>query len=76
MLVLARRPNESIVIAEQVRVTVLRITPNRVELGVDAASHISVDREEVHRRKQVAVMATRGRRTTQLSAAESRLKRK
>jgi carbon storage regulator CsrA len=48
MPVLARRLNESIVIAEEVRVTVLKTTPNRIELGIDAGSHVSLDREEVH----------------------------
>lgn len=57
MLVLARRLNETVIIAEEVRVTVLKITPSRIELGIDAASHISVDREEVHLRKQAAAAA-------------------
>lgn len=33
MLVLARRLNESIIIAKEVRVTVLKDTPTRIELG-------------------------------------------
>jgi carbon storage regulator len=61
MLVLSRRLNESIIIAEEVRVTVLKITPHRIELGVDASSHISVDREEIHLRKHAG--ATREERT-------------
>lgn len=52
MLVLARRLNESIIIAEEVRVTVLKISPSRIILGVDAASDVSIDREEVHLRKR------------------------
>lgn len=36
MLVLSRRLDQAIVIAGQVRVTVVAITPNRVELGVEA----------------------------------------
>jgi len=63
MLVLARCLNESIIIAKEVRVTVLTIAPNRIELGIDAASHISVDREEVHLRKHAAVTAKRARVT-------------
>jgi carbon storage regulator len=54
MLVLSRRLNQTIVIAGHVRVTVLAITPNRVELGVEAPLQIAVDREEIHLRRQNA----------------------
>jgi carbon storage regulator len=53
MLVLSRRIHEAIVIAGRVKVTVLAISPTRVELGVEAPLQISVDREEIHLRKQV-----------------------
>jgi carbon storage regulator CsrA len=53
MLVLSRRLNQSIVIAGEVRVTVLAISPSRVELGVEAPKHITVDREEIHLRRRV-----------------------
>jgi carbon storage regulator len=52
MLVLSRRLNQTIVIAGRVRVTVLAITPNRVELGVEAPLQITVDREEIHERRR------------------------
>ena len=52
MLVLSRRLNQAIVIAGQVRVTVLAITPSRVEIGVEAPREITVDREEIHLRRQ------------------------
>jgi carbon storage regulator CsrA len=54
MLVLSRRLNQTIVIDGRVRVTVLAITPNRVELGVGATLLIAVDREDIHRRGQYA----------------------
>ncbi len=53
MLVLSRRLNQSIVIAGEVRVTVLAISPSRVELGVEAPRQVTVDREEIHLRRQV-----------------------
>ena len=52
MLVLSRRLNQSIVIGGEVRVTVLAISPSRVELGVEAPRQITVDREEIHLRRQ------------------------
>jgi carbon storage regulator len=54
MLVLSRRLNQTIVIGGRVRVTVLAITPNRIELGVEAPLQIAVDREEIHLRRQSA----------------------
>jgi carbon storage regulator len=53
MLVLSRRRREAIVIDGRVKVTVLTISASRVELGVEAPPHVSVDREEIHVRKQV-----------------------
>jgi carbon storage regulator len=53
MLVLSRRLDQAIVIDGQVRVTVLAITPSRVELGVEAPAQITVDREEIHLRRQL-----------------------
>jgi carbon storage regulator CsrA len=56
MLVLSRRLNQAIVIGGEVRVTVLAITPSRIEIGVEAPREIVVDREEVHlRRRNVEV---------------------
>ena len=51
MLILTRRPTESLVIAENVTVTILAINGNQVRLGIDAPKHIVVDRSEVHARK-------------------------
>ena len=55
MLVLSRRLNQSIVIGGAVRVTVLAITPSRVEIGVEAPREIMVDREEIHVKRNVEV---------------------
>lgn len=73
MLVLSRRLNQTIVIAGRVRVTVLAITPNRVELGVEAPLQIAVDREEVHLRRQIEG-PMRSRRRSVESAKPSRVR--
>ena len=52
MLVLARRPTESLQIGPDITVTVLGIHGNQVRLGVTAPRAIVVDRAEVHARKQ------------------------
>jgi len=53
MLVLARKKQEAIIIAGLVRVVVAEITSTTVRLGVEAPRNVPVDREEVHRRKEV-----------------------
>lgn len=52
MLVLTRRPGESIVIGDGVRLTVVTIGPGRVKIGIEAPPHIRVDRQEIHARIQ------------------------
>lgn len=47
MLVLSRRLNESIVIDESIRITVLSIRGNQVRLGIEAPSRVAVYREEL-----------------------------
>ena len=48
MLVLTRRPNESIIIANNIKITVVSVGPGRVKLGIEAPSNVRVDRQEIH----------------------------
>ena len=48
MLVLTRRPNESIIIANNIKITVVSVGPGRVKLGIEAPSDVRVDRQEIH----------------------------
>ncbi|MBM3982601.1 MAG: carbon storage regulator [Planctomycetes bacterium] len=48
MLVLTRRPDESIIIAGKIKITVVSVGPGRVKLGIEAPSDVRIDREEVH----------------------------
>jgi carbon storage regulator len=48
MLVLCRKPQESIFIDENVVVTVLSVRGTRVRLGIEAPSEMPVHRQEVH----------------------------
>lgn len=50
MLVLTRRQGESIVVGNDIRITVVALGPGRVKLGIDAPPQVRVDREEVHAR--------------------------
>jgi carbon storage regulator len=54
MLVMSRKVNEKIIIGEppnQVEVMIVGIHGDRVRLGIEAAKHIAVDREEVRKAK-------------------------
>lgn len=51
MLVLSRKVGESIVIDDQITVTVTAIDGQKVRVGISAPPRIRVDREEVHRRR-------------------------
>lgn len=48
MLVLSRRPDESILIGENIRVTVLEIRGDKVRLGIEAPKNIGVFRDEIY----------------------------
>lgn len=49
MLVLSRRPGESIVIGNQVVVTIIEVKGDQVRVGIDAPREVQVHREEVYR---------------------------
>jgi carbon storage regulator len=50
MLVLSRKQGESIVIGDDVTVTVLEVLGDRVRLGFAAPGETAIHREEVYRR--------------------------
>lgn len=52
MLILTRRVGESVMIGNEVTLTVLGVKGNQVRIGVDAPKHIAVHREEIFKRIQ------------------------
>lgn len=48
MLVLTRKRNQSIIIGDEVEVTVLEIRGDQVRLGINAPRKVSVHRREVY----------------------------
>lgn len=47
MLVLSRKPGERIFIGDHVAVTIVRIGPNTVKLGIEAPRDMNIVREEL-----------------------------
>lgn len=55
MLILTRRVGETLVIGENIRVTVLGAKGAQIRIGVDAPRDVTVDREEIYDRKHAEV---------------------
>ena len=61
MLVLTRRPGESVVIGTDIVVTVLEVRGEQIRLGIDAPRSVAVHREEIYRQvisENVAAVAS------------------
>jgi|TARA_R110000824_G_scaffold185529_5_gene366490 carbon storage regulator CsrA len=58
MLVLSRRLDESILIGDNIRVTVVRLTNSTVRLGIEAPGDVRVIREELDEKDSSEMVVT------------------
>ena len=54
MLVLSRKPGERILIGDDITITVVRLGPNNVRIGIEAPTEMNIVREELLFRDPVA----------------------
>ena len=54
MLILTRKIGESLIIGDDVEITVLSVRGNQVQLGVNAPKEIAVHRQEIYERIKAA----------------------
>jgi carbon storage regulator len=47
MLVLSRRKSEKIKLGDSIEITIVRVSGNKVRLGIQAPPHVTVVREEL-----------------------------
>lgn len=58
MLILTRKTNESLLIGDDVEITVLSVRGGQVKLGVKAPKDVAVHRQEIYQRIQDAKQTT------------------
>jgi len=56
MLVLMRRPGESIHIGPDIVVTLIALERNRARIGIEAPREVPIDREEVAEKKRLELL--------------------
>jgi carbon storage regulator len=54
MLILTRRIGESVMIGDDVSITILAVHGSQVRVGIDAPKHVAVHREEIYQRVKAA----------------------
>lgn len=74
MLILSRRLGESIVIGDDIHITILGVNGNQVRIGIDAPKNVAVHREEIYQRISEKVQVARPRQASNSNHLRSRAK--
>jgi len=60
VLVLSRKLNESIIIDDQIKITIVEIRGDKIRLGIEAPKNVSVHRREVYEAIQRQILVDGG----------------
>ena len=60
MLVLSRKPGERILIGDNVSITIVRIGPNTVRIGIDAPREMNIVRDELCQSLEIEIPVEHG----------------
>lgn len=60
MLILTRRVGETIIIGDDIVITVIGVKGNNVRIGIDAPKNVSVHREEIKRKIDAQMEVSNG----------------
>jgi len=64
VLVLARKPNQSIMIGDDIEIKVIEVKGDQIKLGIQAPKHIAVHRKEVYEEiKKANIEATKSKKS-------------
>ena len=72
MLVLTRKPGQSIIIGDDVEVQVLSVAGEKVRLGITAPREVGIFRNEVHERIEAGETRSNGAVESELERLSSR----
>jgi carbon storage regulator len=56
MLVLSRKPGERIMVGDDVVITIVRVGPNTVRVGIEAPRDMNIVREELYMHDRAAAL--------------------
>jgi carbon storage regulator len=73
MLVLTRKPNQSIMVGDQIEISVLSVTGEKVRIGIEAPRTVPVFRKEVYLEIQAGNVAAGGSARAEVGEALKRL---
>jgi len=70
MLILTRRVGETLMIGDDVTVTVLGVKGNQIRIGVNAPKEIAVHREEIYQRIQAEGEEKKAKQTPRIQDSQ------
>ncbi|UCF66057.1 MAG: carbon storage regulator CsrA [Acidobacteriota bacterium] len=76
MLVLSRKPGQSISIGEGIRIKVVAVQGQHVRIGIEAPASVTVVREELHRAVAEANKEAAGSRERDIDSLAARLRKR